>query len=784
MSQLRTSIGRGGVCRHWFLWARVLRPTPPAIASIALALLAVLVWTYRADAHTQLERASPPPDGLLAAPPHQIDLWMTEAVAQGAGSPGLRVLDEAGTEQKVRDLHVDPDDRRHVLAGVAGLGTGTFTVSWTTRSDQDGHTETGSYAFRVGTARAPGAATVQGESPRVWAVATRWLTFLGASLAGAGFLYRPVILAGAIVAPAAARRRAIATVAGAAVGLAATVAEPFLTTWQPPSGAIAPSLGDAVRGLPRAWWLRPAGLVIALGLGIVLLALASRGRNYPASEWGGGAICLIALLGLTFTSHASARESWRALALVSDVFHQWSVGLWVGGLAHLALSWPPGRSPSEAGAAAVAPDPVRRFSRYALGLVVVGVGTGVLNAGLALPTVRSLWNSDYGHFIIAKAVVLVPVLALATFHRASLRRAAVRAGAALRTTVRLEAALVLLIVLGGSILALLAPPLKVTGTARLLDLAAPADDAAPAGKIVVRLQVAPAKPGNNQMTVVVEGPKGVPLPADQIALVRLDFASLDHDAQQRDIETRLNGRGGFASQGVQLSLDGWWRVDVLVRQLGAPDTTVSFFLMLPDPNVNGFDSVPAPKSSDEATAMFERGLHGMTSMHSVRFTQRLSGGTGTVVLASNQVKDGSDGQPPASSLASNEIDIITIGVRRWLRQSGGDWNEGDAPPVYTPDQWGGDYKGATGFQLGRVEDVGGEPTRVVSFFVPGTPRLAAAYYSWWVSKQSGRVLRETMVSRSHYMVYTFTDINQPMVIDPPSLGVHVGTPVAANANGS
>ncbi|MEA2531383.1 MAG: hypothetical protein QOG89_3027, partial [Thermomicrobiales bacterium] len=33
--------------------------------------------------------------------------------------------------------------------------------------------------------------------------------------------------------------------------------------------------------------------------------------------------------------------------------------------------------------------------------------------------------------------------------------------------------------------------------------------------------------------------------------------------------------------------------------------------------------------------------------------------------------------------------------------------------------------------------------------------------------ESGRVLRETMVSRAHYMIYDYGDIDQPLPIAPP-----------------
>ncbi|MDP9369684.1 MAG: copper resistance protein CopC, partial [Chloroflexota bacterium] len=166
--------------------------------AVTLCLLVALGLSapHSAAAHPELVRANPPPDGLLAAPPQRLDLWVSEAVDAGAGSPSLRLLNEAGQALPVRDIVLDPADPTHIRADVAGLGTGTYTVSWSARSATDGHTLSGTYAFRVGGGRAPGAATVQGEAPQPWGVATRWLTFLGTAVAGGGFLFARILLGG------------------------------------------------------------------------------------------------------------------------------------------------------------------------------------------------------------------------------------------------------------------------------------------------------------------------------------------------------------------------------------------------------------------------------------------------------------------------------------------------------------------------------------------------------------------------------------------------------------
>ncbi|MGH2559616.1 MAG: copper resistance CopC/CopD family protein, partial [Thermomicrobiales bacterium] len=445
-----TTALRTASTRHWRRFA-------PVLALVCIALATMFAIARPADAHPELVRAEPPEDGLLAAPPQAIALWLTERVDAGAGSPGLQVLDADGADLPVRNLRVDPNDPRHVVGEVDDVGAGTYTVIWTARSADDGHTLTGSFAFRVGTGSAPGAATVEGERPQPWAVATRWLTFLGIAVAAAGFLYRPVLLAGATGERARLSRRAIAATAGAFVAVLATAAEPVLQTWFPPAGAVKPTLDDALAGMPNAWWPRLLAAAVAVVLSLVVLSMRRSGtaRSMTALELVGGAAALATLVGLSFTSHAAARETYRVLAVASDTLHQFAVALWVGGLAQLAISWPPGRDAEDD--APAEGDPIRRFSRFALVLVAVGAGTGVLNAGLVLPTLRELWESDYGRILIAKATILVPVLALATFHRVRLRRAAIRVGAALQSTVRLEAAMVLLVVLGGSTLALLGP---------------------------------------------------------------------------------------------------------------------------------------------------------------------------------------------------------------------------------------------------------------------------------------------------------------------------------------
>ncbi len=737
------------------------------LLTLALLLLTIAVAPGRISAHAELDRSSPAADAVLAAPPQRIELWLTESVASGAGSPAISVLDETGEGLTVSDVTVDPDNPLHVTANVDGVGFGTFTVAWTTRSEVDGHTLSGTYAFRVGgTNRAPGAATVEGETPRAWAVATRWITFLAAALAASGFLFARFVSTDA----SGARRRYGLMAGAAAVGIASTVLEPVLQSQFPPSGTTAPAFGDALNGLPDAWSLRIPGLILAMLVAIWVLSWRDRTPG-TAVVVAGAAGGLIAILGLALTSHASARETWRIPAIASVIVHQWSVALWAGGLVHLLISR---RSASE-----MTPLPLfKRFSFWALSLAITGIATGVVNAGLVLPGLTSLWESDYGRVLIFKVVVLLPVLGLAAYHRLTLRRAVDRVAGAFRMTLRLETLLILLVVLGGSVIALLAPPITAKSTIGAVDLAAeiPGASQSASDAKYVRFRITPADQGENEIAVAVTttipvsfGPNGTLVDAPpllDIALLRVTLTNLQDGVAPISIDLTADPEGWFRSGKLQIGLGGWWRVDALVRQIGKEDVTVPFYLLIPDPNVNGESAVRVPETTDEARAMFEAGLTGLTSLTSVHFTERLSGGTGTTVLSDHITHAETAEGPAAMQISTSDSEVIRTGGLQWIRDGDSPWSRTDAGPVVSPSEWGSDYVNATGLKLGNLETIDGRTAQIISFYVPDD-RFAAAWYSWWVDTESGHILRETMVSRGHYMVRDFDSFDAAPPIVPP-----------------
>jgi copper transport protein len=738
-----------------------------ALLTIMVAAVILLGTAQPSMAHAELLSSDPPSQGVLTVPPQQLDLWFSETVAAGEGSPSLRVIDVNGNDLSVSGVSVDPTDAKHITADLAGALSGTYTVIWMVRSATDGHTLNGTYAFRVGAGRTPGAATVQGETPQPWAVASRWLTFLGIAIASAGFVFG-FLPADAESTQALKRRRSVVIV-GALIALLATLSEPFLQTRWPPTGAIAPSLRDAIKGLPDAWWIRPGCLIPAIGLALYARYRSQRGQ---ALDWIGAAILLSGLLGLSLTSHSAAETGfWHAPAIASNMLHQVCIALWVGGLAHVALWWAGRQSVTSSAHSTESNDrTIRRFSRIALVLVSVGVATGVINAGLVLPALRSLWSSDYGVVLLVKVGILTIPLALATFHYRVIRRAIASIWPAIHRTVRIEAMLVLAVVLVGSTLALLAPPIIGSKAVTLADVPKPAMSAFQGQDLLVHLLFKPGKSGENELGIQLSKYDRSAYTGDQPARIRLRFISLDTQVEAGPLEMQLTPDGAWSGTSSEMGFDGWWRVEATLRWLGQEDVIVPFYLLLPDPNLNGFDAPETKDSDPNAAALYEQAMGAYTGMHTVRYVQTMSSNTGSVGLTHHAVNDGSDGSTPGLIYsAAGGYDTVIIGTTAWTKRPGVDWRTLEVNPLIPPSEWDNEYVGATGFRLGRIEEIDGVPAQIFTFVVPDNGQQVTAWYAWWVSVSTGDVLRTVMVSKGHYMTSDYAAFDEPLTILPPDL---------------
>ena len=708
-------------------------------------------------------------------PPGEITLRFTEPVDPAAID--VRLLGEDGTAIAVGTASVDPSDPRLIRATTEAVAFGITTVSWMTRSTTDGHTLSGSFAFRVGgSSRAPAAATVEGDRPAPWNVATRWLTFLGLSLA----------VGTALVDRSPRRRRLV--FAGALVALVASLAEPVLLWLAPPEGWVAPDLTDAFGAQPWAWWLRPASTAfIALALISNRLRRADMENDSSASERRpglspgvqpratrlAGLSGLVGLLGLALTAHAAGRESLRVPALTSVILHEWSVALWVGGLLLIALSGPPDRTAE-----------LRRFSRLVLPVAVLAIATGVTNAGFLFPSVdrlRAIRESDYGWVLIVKVAVVGIVLALAGLHRLLLWGER-RPSPAFRLSLPAEAASVTLVLITAATLAMLAPPGEAwDDRPTRVEFALPASASVDDDQLYVKLVVEPEEDERRRLTVsATDGAPLATVPSAEggyevvrapaipdLQLARIMLISLTSTIAPTSYDLTGAGDGTFSRDGFAFAVDGWWRADVTVRRPGTEDRTVAFYLLEPNPNVVGFDNVPEPESDPVAAAIQAEARARFDARSSYTYVEQLNGGNGGVEVIRTSFSDNAAGSGQRGiEISSHELTLVRLDGRRYLRQGDGEWIETGDSPVLTPAEVTVDFDGAEQIRMAGEEEIDGELCRRIAFHVPATT-VAAAWYVWWVSVETGELRQEAMVSRAHYMIKRYTGVNTPSEIVAP-----------------
>ena len=290
-------------------------------------------------------------------------------------------------------------------------------------------------------------------------------------------------------------------------------------------------------------------LQLALGLGIMCLAVVGRGRRSALITSGLG---LAAALLPGVWGHAGTTSP-VALAVASDWTHVVSAAAWVGGLAvTLVVIRANGHD------AALGVDPVVRFSRLAGVAIWAVLASGVITALLHISELSQLTGTAYGRLVIAKTVVFgiiagfgwlnrsraIPHLRAATTHSTG-----VEGASALR---RFGAAELIVMVLALGVAGGLASsiPAEAEAAARVEFVAAQLTEQA-----TVNLTIDPAMPGANVMHLYILGENGQPRPVDD---TQLQLTGAD----DVDVELFVSGPGHFTALNQTIPVAGEYLMTV------------------------------------------------------------------------------------------------------------------------------------------------------------------------------------------------------------------------------
>lgn len=213
----------------------------------------------------------------------------------------------------------------------------------------------------------------------------------------------------------------VTALASALLGLGLQAA---IVTGRPLAEALAPGTVGSVLArtqFGRVWQLRLVALALLGGL------LLFREREQDDVDWiafraEGVILGAAVLVALAWAGHAAATEgSARSAHLAADSVHLLAAGVWLGGLAPLALLLARGGRSELPAWDAVVREATRRFS--ALGLVAVSALalSGVVNAWVLVGDVSHLVGTLYGRLLLLKLGLFVPLVAIAAVNLLSLK---------------------------------------------------------------------------------------------------------------------------------------------------------------------------------------------------------------------------------------------------------------------------------------------------------------------------------------------------------------------------
>ena len=186
-----------------------------------------------------------------------------------------------------------------------------------------------------------------------------------------------------------------------------------------PGAALEP---DAVsRAVLDTWpglvWLARHGLLALVAAFQAMRANLAERRNWIAARGEALALATLALALTSASSHAAAIAPGTLWAVAFDATHLVGTALWVGGLAALALLLRAASREDGSDARPFAVLAARRFSRAALIVMLLLIASGALNAVAQVETIAALAGTTHGRLLLAKLVVLVPILVLAAINR-------------------------------------------------------------------------------------------------------------------------------------------------------------------------------------------------------------------------------------------------------------------------------------------------------------------------------------------------------------------------------
>ena len=549
--------------------------------TVLFAILLLLLLPRPAGAHASLLESDPAANSVIAQAPSTARLRFSEPVEPA--SSRVVLLDAGGATISDAPSRVAEDDAHVMLLDMPPLGDGRYALQWRALSSLDGHTTEGTIPFAVGdpaAADAPLMLPPPPADPLALASSTevllRWMVFMGlsgtiGSLLFEVYVWRPAGPSNVAVARSWAGPARRFEQGATLLALLAAAGLLLLAASNAGAGVFAFVSGGRVGRL--------LALRACLALLLAVVAIWGTGRIRPVLGLGlgAGALLTVSLLSHNAVPHgspAAVTAAVTALSIGFDWVHLIATTAWIGGLLPLLLALRALRRAEPATSAGSASRLVARFTALATSSVIVLVATGSYSAFHHIGQPRELLTTTYGRSLSLKLLLFGVLLLLGGYNRWRIHPRLAPASA-------VDAAAPLVRRLRRSIAIELAAGAIVLLTVGMLTAVPPARAAAQAasgrtqtvrvGGVRLALQVVPAGVMGDTFALDVRG-----LPAGARPEVLLRTSMEEHGMAEQELDLQEVEPGRWGARAAQLTMQGAWRVEAIVRARGMEDIRHTF----------------------------------------------------------------------------------------------------------------------------------------------------------------------------------------------------------------
>ncbi|HYW00823.1 MAG TPA: copper resistance protein CopC [Candidatus Acidoferrum sp.] len=578
----------------------------PAVL-IAVTFLLLVGLIIPAYAHANLIRSDPPSNSVLPTSPQQIKLYFTEQVDPKLS--GAKVYDSTGKEVDT-GFSVDPSDATIIIVTLPNLPSGVYTVSWHAISAVDGHHTSGSFAFGVGNVTINIQQTSSSTAytfPSPLEVIERWLNILADTLFLGGSIFAIFVWLPTVsdqqndlpndVKQKVSLRSSRLLISSTIIAVIATI---LLLIVESIAAAPTNSLTDIIATaytilsssrLGQYWIFRMIAVTAAISGSTIVLKIKKPSKNHWKLIL---VIGLVLSLSTSLTSHnAAATEYDPTINLLADWIHLLAVGVWVGGLAYLAVAVASLSNLKESKGKLVS-ELLRRFSSIAIiGVGAVGL-TGIYNLVLEVGSIAALFGTAYGKILIVKLSIFAPMLAFGAINQFVLYGHIVHANSKssrsqrqlgrwvrrFKLSLRSELTLGVILLLVVGVLTASSPVAQAPTTAPSYQpLPTILQGYSPQG-VNVTLKIYPLQVGDNHFEIDFTNQQGTSI--TDVSSVFVKFKYLDRILGVSIANaTASTTTGTYAFDGTYLSFAGNWQLQVWAQRTSGPDVIVPFQVDVP-----------------------------------------------------------------------------------------------------------------------------------------------------------------------------------------------------------